>query len=64
MKSIGILEVLDYLDGKIDKAKLEEVISIHTAQLAKRQRTFNKSQFHNITKENLENLEQLILNIF
>jgi len=64
MKSIGIIEVLEYLDGKIDKEKLEELISTHTAQLAKRQRTFNKSQFNNITKENLENLEKLILKVF
>ncbi len=64
MKSIGIIEVLEYLDGKIDKTKLEELISIHTAQLAKRQRTFNKSQFTNITKDNLENLENLILKAF
>jgi tRNA dimethylallyltransferase len=64
MKSIGIVEVLEYLDGKIDKNKLEELISIHTAQLAKRQRTFNKSQFINVTKEKLENLENIILNYF
>jgi len=64
MKSIGIIEVLEYLDGKIDKPKLEELISTHTAQLAKRQRTFNKSQFKNITKDNLKNLEQLILKEF
>ena len=64
MKSIGIVEVLDYLDGKIEKSKLEELISTHTAQLAKRQRTFNKSQFQNVKKENLKNLEQLILKAF
>ena len=64
MKSIGIIEVLEYLDGKIDKEKLEELISTHTAQLAKRQRTFNKSQFKNIKKENIENMENLILNYF
>jgi len=64
MKSIGITEVLEYLDGKIDKPKLEELISTHTAQLAKRQRTFNKSQFSNVIKDNLENLEQQILKLF
>ncbi len=64
MKSIGITEVLEYLDGKIDKFKLEELISIHTAQLAKRQRTFNKSQFSNVIQDNLLNLEQQILKLF
>jgi tRNA dimethylallyltransferase len=48
MNSIGIKETLQYLDGKIDKKQLEEKISIATAQLAKRQRTFNKNQFKNI----------------
>jgi len=45
MKAIGIKETLAYLDGAYDKAKLSEQISTHTAQLAKRQTTFNTSQF-------------------
>jgi len=45
MKSIGIIETLQYLDGIFDKDKLIEQIIIHTKQLAKRQITFNKSQF-------------------
>ena len=64
MNSIGIVESLDYLDGKIYKKQLEELISIHTAQLAKRQRTFNKSKFKNIYKDKLENLENKIISIF
>ena len=48
MKSIGIKETLEYLDDKFDIEKLAELISIHTAQLAKRQRTFNKTQFRNV----------------
>ena len=63
MSSIGIVETLDYLDAKITKEQLEEQIYIHTAQLAKRQRTFNRSQFNNIYKENLENLEKKILSM-
>jgi len=64
MSSIGIMETLDYLDGKINKKQLEELISIHTSQLAKRQRTFNKSQFKNINKDKLENLETKIISTF
>ena len=64
MSSIGIIETLDYLDGKIDKKQLLELISIHTSQLAKRQRTFNKSQFKNVYKDRLENLETKIISIF
>ncbi len=45
MKAIGIKEVLAYLDGIYTKEQMQERISIHTAQLAKRQRTFNRSQF-------------------
>jgi len=63
MNSIGISETFDYLDGKIDKKQLEEQIFIHTAQLAKRQRTFNKSQFSGINKENLKKLEKKILSM-
>ncbi len=45
MKAIGIIETLEFLDGKIDKKGLSEVITTHTAQLAKRQQTFNAHQF-------------------
>jgi len=45
MKSIGILEVLEYLDGLTCKEKMVENIITHTAQLAKRQQTFNNNQF-------------------
>ena len=45
MKAIGIVEVLDYLDGKVSKEEMVEQIATHTAQLAKRQQTFNRHQF-------------------
>ena len=45
MKAIGIIETLGYLDGKMSKEELHELITIHTAQLAKRQQTFNANQF-------------------
>jgi tRNA dimethylallyltransferase len=61
MKAIGIVEVLDYFDAKTDKDQMLELITTHTAQLAKRQQTFNRSQFHNITHAKLEDLEEIIL---
>jgi len=65
MSSIGIVETLDYLDGKLSKAQLEEKIATNTAQLAKRQRTFNKSQFGNKQVKNILNsLNSDILKIF
>jgi tRNA dimethylallyltransferase len=46
MKAIGIIEVLEYLDGKIALSEMEALIATHTAQLAKRQQTFNAHQFN------------------
>jgi len=61
MKAIGIKEVLAYLDGHYTKMEMKEKIVTHTAQLAKRQRTFNRSQFKNKTLLPLEELEDLLL---
>lgn len=61
MKSIGIVEVLEYLDGKVTKEQMLQNISTHTAQLAKRQQTFNKTQFQEIVSAPLEELEEIIL---
>ena len=61
MKSIGIKETLDYFDGKININTLEEKIIINTARLAKRQNTFNKSQFKDIIALELADLEARIL---
>ena len=61
MGSIGIVEVLEFLDGKVDKKQMLELISIHTAQLAKRQQTFNRTQFEGLKSAPLEELEELIL---
>lgn len=61
MKSIGVVEVLEYLDAKLSKEQMIEDISTHTAQLAKRQETFNRSQFRNITHAPLDQLEAIIL---
>jgi len=61
MNSIGIVEVLEYLDGKITQEQMLENISIHTAQLAKRQQTFNKTQFKSVVSANLQELQKIIL---
>ena len=59
MKAIGILETLEFLDGKINKQKLLEEISTHTAQLAKRQQTFNTHQFALTASGSVENLKEV-----
>lgn len=45
MQAIGIVEVLDYLDGLTCKEQTVHSVFTHTAQLAKRQETFNAHQF-------------------
>ena len=61
MKSIGIVEVLEYLDAKVSLDEMLENIATHTAQLAKRQQTFNRTQFEGIISAPLEDLEAIIL---
>ena len=60
MGSIGIVEVLEYIDAKVSLEEMVQNISTHTAQLAKRQQTFNRTQFENITSAKLEDLEKLL----
>ena len=64
MASIGIVETLEYLDGKLTKLELEEKISANTAKLAKRQNTFNKGQFLDKTSNIIENLNSDIIKYF
>lgn len=45
IKSIGIAETADYLDRKLTMPELQAQICTHTIQLAKRQCTFNRTQF-------------------
>jgi len=61
MKAIGIKETLAYLDGIYDKKLLIEKITTNTARLAKRQKTFNNSQFEGVVKGNVEDLENILL---
>jgi len=61
MKSIGIKETLDFFDGRVNQTELIEKIIINTARLAKRQNTFNKSQFKNIISLELDALKKRIL---
>ena len=63
LNSIGLKECGEFLRGELGKDELYEQICTHTAQLAKRQRTFNKSQFlENKISQDLTNLENSIRN--
>ena len=61
MKAIGIKETLAYLDGIYNKREMIEKITTNTARLAKRQKTFNNSQFENVIKGSVEELEKILL---
>ncbi len=61
MKAIGIKETLAYLDGIYNKKLLIEKITTNTARLAKRQKTFNNSQFDNVIKGSVGELEKILL---
>jgi len=56
LKAIGVKEVLDYFNGIYDKKTMQEKIVTNTARLAKRQQTFNKTQFLDKTSLPLEEL--------
>lgn len=60
MKAIGIKEVLDFFDGRYSRAEVEEKIVTNTLHLAKRQRTFNTSQFPTHPKAILSELSPLL----
>lgn len=64
MKAIGIKEVLDYFDGSLKYNELVERISFNTIHLAKRQRTFNASQFPLHVKGDIEHLFDTITRYF
>ncbi len=61
LKAIGIREVLDYFNGKYSKNELFEKIVTNTSRLAKRQQTFNKTQFPNKISAPAHSLEKIIL---
>ncbi len=60
MGAIGIVEVLEYLDAKVTQEQMLANIITHTAQLAKRQQTFNKTQFRGVHSAPLEDLEEMV----
>lgn len=63
MKAIGVIETLEFLDGKIDKERLLNDITTHTSQLAKRQQTFNTNQFELYANTRVPDLLKVIEDI-
>ena len=62
-KAIGISEVKQYLQKKIEMSELIEKISIKTRQYAKRQSTWARGNMHNWKKLNPEGLEKFLKKI-
>lgn len=63
LNSIGLKECGEFFRRELGKDELYEQICIHTAQLAKRQKTFNKSQFsENKISLEIDALEKEIYN--
>lgn len=60
---IGLKECGQLLRGQISRAQCEQLISLHTVQLAKRQRTFNRSQFADKISAPPQELEREILKL-
>ncbi len=60
MRAIGIVEVLDYFDGVLTYQQMREKIIINTARLAKRQKTFNNSQFLDVKRGNKDEIKEMI----
>ena len=60
MGAIGIKEILDYFDGVYNKKELYQKIVTNTARLAKRQRTFNKSQLDTTFSGSVEEIKKIL----
>ncbi len=61
LKAIGIREILSYFDGIYSRKRVEEKIVTNTLNLAKRQVTFNRSQFKNIVRGDSSSLKKVII---
>lgn len=57
LKAIGIKEIITFLDGKISQDEAKGAIIKNTLALAKRQRTFNRTQFGEIPHLEADSLE-------
>lgn len=60
LKAIGIKEIIAFLDGKISQYEAKDAIIKNTLSLAKRQRTFNRTQFGEIPHLEVDSLESTL----
>ncbi len=60
-KAIGVKESVLFLEKRLTLKELEETIISNTIKLAKRQNTFNKTQFHNLYAGSTKEVRHAIL---
>lgn len=60
-KAIGVKESILFLEKQLTLKELEEAIVSNTIQLAKRQNTFNKTQFNNLYTGSVKEVRHAIL---
>ncbi|TPH59415.1 tRNA (adenosine(37)-N6)-dimethylallyltransferase MiaA [Helicobacter pylori] len=60
-KAIGVKESVLFLEKRLTLKELEEMIVSNTIKLAKRQNTFNKTQFHNLYMGSAKEVRHAIL---
>ncbi len=60
-KAIGVKESILFLEKQLTLKELEETIISNTIKLAKRQNTFNKTQFNNLYMGSVEEVRHAIL---
>lgn len=61
-KAIGVKESVLFLEKRLTLKELEETIISNTMKLAKRQNTFNKTQFNNLYAGSVKEVRHAILN--
>ncbi|MCQ2882200.1 tRNA (adenosine(37)-N6)-dimethylallyltransferase MiaA [Helicobacter pylori] len=60
-KAIGVKESILFLEKRLTLKELEEAIISNTIKLAKRQNTFNKTQFHDLYAGSVKEIRNAIL---
>lgn len=63
-KAIGVKEIIAFLEGKISQDEAKEAIIKNTLALAKRQRTFNRTQFGEIPHLEAPALESALIRFY
>lgn len=64
LKAIGVKEIIAFLDGKISQNEAKDTIIKNTLALAKRQRTFNRTQFGEIPHLEENALESALVRFY